>query len=187
MVVTGGCRVVKKNEAFVDVIESVNLSISAKGNASQPFFFSRSLPPLIQARSFTLMLTIISKCEHTFLAPPECNANLVSKTNSSSTKMTKVQLTMQFWIIRLSIPSMREVEWFWCYKTIGFYTSWWGFWIDEVGLSYGRFLIWFWIIFLLLNRYRSTSNVKLPIRIIPRVTEVGTTRSTMHDNCQNDL
>ena len=71
----------KKNEAFVDVIESVNLSMSAKGNVILlPHSLIFTTVTLIQARSFTPTSTDISRCEHTFLAPP--NANLVSTTNS---------------------------------------------------------------------------------------------------------
>lgn len=64
----------------MDVIETVNLSMSAKGEAEMTSLYLRVDILSAQELYFVPMLMGISKCEHTF--PGLQNASLVSMTSS---------------------------------------------------------------------------------------------------------
>jgi len=125
----------KKNEAFVDVIESVNLSMSAKGTV-----LHADVDGHIQMRAY-------------LSGTPECkfglNDKLVIDKNDKGTADNAVELD------DCRFHQCVRLNDFNATRTISFIPP------D------GDFE---------LMRYRSTSNVKLPIRIIPSVTEVGTTQ-----------
>ncbi|KAG1890862.1 Mu homology domain-containing protein [Suillus subluteus] len=115
----------KKNEAFVDVVETVNLSMSAKGTVLRA-----DVDGHIQMRAY-------------LSGTPECkfglNDKLVIDKNSQGGASDAVELDdCRFHHRTISfIPPDGEFE---------------------------------------LMRYRSTSNVKLPLRVIPTVNEIGTTQ-----------
>jgi AP-2 complex subunit mu-1 len=125
----------KKNEAFVDVIESVNLSMSAKGTVLRA-----DVDGHIQMRAY-------------LSGTPECkfglNDKLVIDNNDKGTADNAVELD------DCRFHQCVRLNDFDATRTISFIPP------D------GEFE---------LMRYRSTSNVKLPIRIIPSVTEVGTSQ-----------
>ncbi|KAF9532768.1 Mu homology domain-containing protein [Crepidotus variabilis] len=124
----------KKNEAFVDVIENVNLSMSAKGNVLRA-----DVDGHIQMRAY-------------LTGTPECkfglNDKLVIDKNDKGQSDAVELDDCRFH----QCVSLAEFD---ADRTISFVPP------D------GEFE---------LMRYRSTSNVKLPLRVIPSVTEVGTTQ-----------
>ncbi|KAF7337850.1 AP-2 complex subunit mu [Mycena venus] len=143
----------KKNEAFVDVVETVNLSMSAKGASSTlplarlPIFHLRS-----QARCYERTST------GTFRCAPTCQAR--PSANSGSTTSLVIDKSQQGISDAVELDDCRfhqcvRLNDFDATRTISFIPP------D------GEFE---------LMRYRSTSNVKLPLRVIPTVTEIGTTQ-----------
>ncbi|KAF8912192.1 Mu homology domain-containing protein [Gymnopilus junonius] len=124
----------KKNEAFVDVIETVNLSMSAKGT-----ILRADIDGHIQMRAY-------------LSGTPECKFGLndklvLDKNEKGASDAVELDDCRFHQCVRLD-----EFD---AHRTISFIPP------D------GEFE---------LMRYRSTSNVKLPLRIIPSVTEVGTTQ-----------
>ncbi|KAG1756904.1 AP-2 complex subunit mu-domain containing protein [Suillus paluster] len=125
----------KKNEAFVDVVETVNLSMSAKGTVLRA-----DVDGHIQMRAY-------------LSGTPECkfglNDKLVIDKNSQGGASDAVELD--------------DCRFHQCVRLNEFDTS--------RTISFippdGEFE---------LMRYRSTSNVKLPLRVIPTVNEIGTTQ-----------
>ena len=77
----------KKNEAFVDVIENVNLNMSAKGNFNPSLQESNDFYNWRQGTSFELMWMAIYKWGRT--CPEHLSASSGSTTSSSLTKTTK--------------------------------------------------------------------------------------------------
>ncbi|RDB22239.1 AP-2 complex subunit mu [Hypsizygus marmoreus] len=124
----------KKNEAFVDVVETVNLSMSAKGNVLRA-----DVDGHIQMRAY-------------LSGTPECKFGLndklvIDKGERGISDAVELDDCHFHQCVRLHD--------FDATRTITFIPP------D------GEFE---------LMRYRSTSNVKLPLRIIPTVTEIGTTQ-----------
>jgi len=124
----------KKNEAFVDVVETVNLSMSAKGNVLRA-----DVDGHIQMRAY-------------LSGTPECKFGLndklvIDKNERGISDAVELDDCRFHQCVRLTD--------FDATRTISFIPP------D------GEFE---------LMRYRSTSNVKLPLRIIPSVTEIGTTQ-----------
>ncbi|KIK06101.1 hypothetical protein K443DRAFT_674665 [Laccaria amethystina LaAM-08-1] len=124
----------KKNEAFVDVIEIVNLSMSAKGNVLRA-----DVDGHIQMRAY-------------LSGTPECKFGLndklvIDKNERGVSDAVELDDCRFHQCVRLND--------FDASRTISFIPP------D------GEFE---------LMRYRSTSNVKLPLRIIPTVTEMGTSQ-----------
>jgi len=128
----------KKNEAFVDVVETVNLSMSAKGTVLRA-----DVDGHIQMRAY-------------LSGTPECKFGLndklvIDKGSGGGTGGDAVELD--------------DCRFHQCVRLTEFDSS--------RTISFippdGEFE---------LMKYRSTSNVKLPLRIIPTVTEVGTTQVT---------
>ncbi|KAJ3514203.1 hypothetical protein NLJ89_g2505 [Agrocybe chaxingu] len=124
----------KKNEAFVDVIENVNLSMSAKGN-----ILRADVDGHIQMRAY-------------LSGTPECKFGLndklvIDKNEKGISDAVELDDCRFHQCVRLND--------FDATRTISFIPP------D------GEFE---------LMRYRSTSNVKLPLRIITSVTEVGTSQ-----------
>ncbi|KAL0946480.1 hypothetical protein HGRIS_012697 [Hohenbuehelia grisea] len=126
----------KKNEAFVDVVETVNLSMSAKGTVLRA-----DVDGHIQMRAY-------------LSGTPECKFGLndklvIDKGERGSSDAVELDDCRFHQCVRLD-----EFD---ATRTISFIPP------D------GEFE---------LMRYRSTSNVKLPLRVIPTVTEVGTSQVT---------
>ncbi|KAF8222486.1 putative intracellular protein transport-related protein [Tricholoma matsutake] len=124
----------KKNEAFVDVVETVNLSMSAKGNVLRA-----DVDGHIQMRAY-------------LSGTPECKFGLndklvIDKNERGVSDAVELDDCRFHQCVRLTD--------FDATRTISFIPP------D------GEFE---------LMRYRSTSNVKLPLRVIPSVTEIGTTQ-----------
>ncbi|KII88234.1 hypothetical protein PLICRDRAFT_111130, partial [Plicaturopsis crispa FD-325 SS-3] len=124
----------KKNEAFVDVVETVNLSMSAKGTVLRA-----DVDGHIQMRAY-------------LTGTPECKFGLndklvIDKSERGVSDAVELDDCRFHQCVRLD-----EFD---TSRTISFIPP------D------GEFE---------LMRYRSTSNVKLPLRIIPTVTEIGTTQ-----------
>ncbi|KAG2106757.1 AP-2 complex subunit mu-domain containing protein [Suillus discolor] len=125
----------KKNEAFVDVVETVNLSMSAKGTVLRA-----DVDGHIQMRAY-------------LSGTPECkfglNDKLVIDKNSQGGASDAVELDDCHFHQCVRLNEFDST------RTISFVPP------D------GEFE---------LMRYRSTSNVKLPLRVIPTVNEIGTTQ-----------
>ncbi|KAF8205509.1 Mu homology domain-containing protein [Mycena galopus ATCC 62051] len=124
----------KKNEAFVDVVETVNLSMSAKGTVLRA-----DVDGHIQMRAY-------------LSGTPECKFGLndklvIDKSQQGISDAVELDDCRFHQCVRLND--------FDATRTISFIPP------D------GEFE---------LMRYRSTSNVKLPLRVIPTVTEIGTTQ-----------
>ncbi|KAJ6622942.1 Mu homology domain-containing protein [Mycena sp. CBHHK59/15] len=124
----------KKNEAFVDVVETVNLSMSAKGTVLRA-----DVDGHIQMRAY-------------LSGTPECKFGLndklvIDKSQQGVSDAVELDDCRFHQCVRLND--------FDATRTISFIPP------D------GEFE---------LMRYRSTSNVKLPLRVIPTVTEIGTTQ-----------
>jgi len=128
----------KKNEAFVDVVETVNLSMSAKGTVLRA-----DVDGHIQMRAY-------------LSGTPECKFGLndklvIDKGSGGGGGSDAVELD--------------DCRFHQCVRLTEFDSS--------RTISFippdGEFE---------LMKYRSTSNVKLPLRIIPTVTEIGTTQVT---------
>ncbi|KAF9014194.1 Mu homology domain-containing protein [Cyathus striatus] len=124
----------KKNEAFVDVIETVNLSMSAKGNVLRA-----DVDGHIQMRAY-------------LSGTPECKFGLndklvIDKNDRGAPDAVELDDCRFHQCVRLHD--------FDATRTISFIPP------D------GEFE---------LMRYRSTSNVKLPLRVMPTVNEIGTTQ-----------
>ncbi|KAG6908755.1 hypothetical protein DXG01_003367 [Tephrocybe rancida] len=124
----------KKNEAFVDVVETVNLSMSAKGTVLRA-----DVDGHIQMRAY-------------LSGTPECKFGLndklvIDKSERGISDAVELDDCRFHQCVRLND--------FDATRTISFIPP------D------GEFE---------LMRYRSTSNVKLPLRIIPTVTEIGTSQ-----------
>ncbi|KAF9495807.1 clathrin adaptor, mu subunit [Pleurotus eryngii] len=139
----------KKNEAFVDVIETVNLSMSAKGTVLRA-----DVDGHIQMRAY-------------LSGTPECKFGLndklvIDKNERGVSDAVELDDCRFHQCVRLD-----EFD---ATRTISFIPP------D------GEFE---------LMRYRSTSNIKLPLRIIPTVTEIGTTQVsyavTIKTNFNNKL
>ncbi|KAK1223099.1 sporulation-induced protein [Marasmius sp. AFHP31] len=140
----------KKNEAFVDVVEVVNLSMSAKGN-----ILRADVDGHIQMRAY-------------LTGTPECkfglNDKLVIDRNDKGTVSDAVELD--------------DCQFHQCVRLNDFDA--------DRSISFippdGEFE---------LMKYRATSNVKLPLRVIPTVTEIGTTKVsydvTVKTNFHNKL
>ncbi|KAJ8092756.1 clathrin associated protein complex medium subunit [Marasmius tenuissimus] len=140
----------KKNEAFVDVVEVVNLSMSAKGN-----ILRADVDGHIQMRAY-------------LTGTPECkfglNDKLVIDRNDKGTVSDAVELD--------------DCQFHQCVRLNDFDA--------DRSISFippdGEFE---------LMKYRATSNVKLPLRVIPTVTEIGTTKVsydvTIKTNFHNKL
>ncbi|KAF5373613.1 hypothetical protein D9758_000986 [Tetrapyrgos nigripes] len=140
----------KKNEAFVDVVETVNLTMSAKGNVLRA-----DVDGHIQMRAY-------------LSGTPECkfglNDKLVIDKNDKGTISDAVELD--------------DCQFHQCVKLTEFDT--------DRSISFippdGEFE---------LMKYRATSNVKLPLRVIPTVNEIGTTKVsydvTVKTNFNNKL
>jgi hypothetical protein len=69
----------KKNEAFVDVVETVNLSMSAKGSSPKHVLATEDAT-IPQAQFYGLTLMVTFKCARTCLAPQ--SASSASMTSS---------------------------------------------------------------------------------------------------------
>ncbi|KAK0482676.1 Mu homology domain-containing protein [Armillaria novae-zelandiae] len=139
----------KKNEAFVDVVETVNLSMSAKGT-----ILRADVDGHIQMRAY-------------LSGTPECKFGLndklvIDKSERGTSDAVELDDCRFHQCVRLND--------FDADRSISFVPP------D------GEFE---------LMRYRATSNVKLPLRIIPTVTEIGTTRVsynvTVKTNFNNKL
>ncbi|THV04008.1 clathrin adaptor, mu subunit [Dendrothele bispora CBS 962.96] len=140
----------KKNEAFVDVVEIVNLTMSAKGN-----ILRADVDGHIQMRAY-------------LSGTPECkfglNDKLVIDKNDRGTISDAVELD--------------DCQFHQCVRLNDFDA--------DRSISFippdGEFE---------LMKYRATSNVKLPLRVIPTVNEIGTTRVsydvTVKTNFNNKL
>ncbi|KAG7093020.1 hypothetical protein E1B28_009316 [Marasmius oreades] len=140
----------KKNEAFVDVVEVVNLSMSAKGTVLRA-----DVDGHIQMRAY-------------LSGTPECkfglNDKLVIDRNDKGTVSDAVELD--------------DCQFHQCVRLNDFDA--------DRSISFippdGEFE---------LMRYRATSNVKLPLRIMPTVTEIGTSKVsydvTVKTNFHNKL
>ncbi|CCM06440.1 uncharacterized protein FIBRA_08702 [Fibroporia radiculosa] len=139
----------KKNEAFVDVVETVNLSMSAKGTTLRA-----DVDGHIMMRAY-------------LTGTPECKFGLndklvIDKNDRGASDAVELDDCRFHQCVRLT-----EFD---TDRTISFIPP------D------GEFE---------LMRYRSTSNVKLPLKVIPSVTEVGTTQVqyvvTVKTNFNNKL
>ncbi|KAL0576562.1 sporulation-induced protein [Marasmius crinis-equi] len=140
----------KKNEAFVDVVEVVNLSMSAKGN-----ILRADVDGHIQMRAY-------------LSGTPECkfglNDKLVIDRNDKGTISDAVELD--------------DCQFHQCVRLNDFDA--------DRSISFippdGEFE---------LMKYRATSNVKLPLRVIATITEIGTTKVsydvTVKTNFHNKL
>ncbi|KAJ2921714.1 hypothetical protein H1R20_g15377, partial [Candolleomyces eurysporus] len=127
----------KKNEAFVDVIETVNLSMSAKGNILRA-----------DVDGHIMMRAYLS-------GTPECKFGLNDKLVIDKSQQGGGGDAVELDDCRFhQCVRLNEFD---AARTISFIPP------D------GEFE---------LMKYRSTSNVKLPLRVIPTVTEVGTTQVT---------
>ncbi|KDQ61224.1 hypothetical protein JAAARDRAFT_152340 [Jaapia argillacea MUCL 33604] len=125
----------KKNEAFVDVVETVNLSMSAKGTVLRA-----------DVDGHILMRAYLS-------GTPECKFGLNDKLVIDKNDMTGASDAVELDDCRFhQCVKLNEFD---ASRTISFVPP------D------GEFE---------LMKYRSTSNVKLPLRIIATVNEIGTTR-----------
>jgi len=128
----------KKNEAFVDVVETVNLSMSAKGTVLRA-----DVDGHIQMRAY-------------LSGTPECKFGLndklvIDKSERGAIDAVELDDCRFHQCVRLN-----EFD---SSRTISFIPP------D------GEFE---------LMTYRATTNVKLPLRVIPTVNEIGTTQATYH-------